>query len=326
MIKRGGILILLFLLLGALVSADGDIVKGDGNLVDYTKILYNARYYGMGGTGVSFADDSGALLINPASLPRMKHWELSTTQFKIADEFTYTFVNYVLPKENGGFGLSYMYENPGDIFATSGVDAYGHPVIGNKLDCNSQLIAFSYGTNIFYENLRLGGTMKNYRKKLGEVEGKGNSFDLALQYDYSRDVALGLNIKNIFQTGFTYSNTTKLIETFKPTYLLGANWYVLDHTLLLSLDYSGESISKTNFGFEYRFGKNVAVRGGLMDGQMTLGTGFRWDSMQMDMGYKYNEFPLDNQVYITFTYGNAREKVLTTPKISIIKQKREAIE
>lgn len=315
--KRG---VFLIVLLFCLLSAAGSQIDGDGTIVDYTKILYNARYFGMGGAGVASGYDSGVVLMNPAQLGRMQGWEMSSTQTKIAGEFTYTYLNYVIPLEKEGFGLSYTYVDPGQIFSSTGVDVYGHPVIGDQINANSQVLCLSYGTATIWDQFFTGITLKSVRKTLGEVEGSGNSVDLGLVWMITPKVLFGLNAKNAFQSGFTYSNTDELTEVYDPVYVAGLSSRFFDDNMLLSVDYSIESISKLKLGIEYSYEKTIMFRGGIMDGSMTMGLGFRYDMLQVDFGYKFNEFPLENQAYVSMTYGNAEEKELTRPEIELVEQ------
>lgn len=308
-------LLILFLLLNIGFAYD---INGDGSPVDFTKIGLTARYWGMGKAGAGYSNDSGSMMLNPAGLARAKSFEISTMATKLMDEFNYTMLNVVYPRDHESFGLSLLYETAGTIYETAGLDQYGHPEQGDTIENYNALVSFGYARPLFWDNFYVGGVVKNFKRKISYVEGSTNSLDLGCLYQWSEKLSLGLVVKNAVQTELKYSNGASYDEHMNQDYILGVSWLALDDKLLISLDqHSDASFGRTHLGTEYWWANMVAFRVGVAEGDLTVGVGFRYAAFQVDYAMRYQEQPLDNQAYISVTFGDATKLFLSRPEIEI---------
>jgi hypothetical protein len=319
------------LLLSAFAAAAFE-VTGDGAPVDFTKIGFSARFWGMGRAGVALADDSGALLLNPASMAMANSFEFSGTSTRVLGVTNYSLLNGVLPLYDNRLllGFSLIYENAGAIYETSGLDQYGHPLKGGKIENNNIIASLGFGSkfsvlNSAYENLYLGLLLKNHRRVLGDLTSSGTALDLGSVYYHNNYISLGLTAHNALQSGLSYSTAEQSnTEHYDTEYTVGLALSLLNHDLSLVVDRTfNEKYGRNNIGLEYWLANMVALRSGLADTDMTLGIGLRYASLQLDVGYRYQDAPLENQFYFSLTYGDAHRIFLITPEIKIIENPPE---
>lgn len=299
----------------------GYTINGDGSPVDFTKIGLTARYWGMGKAGAAYANDSGSMLLNPAGLARARSFEISTMATKLLGEFNYTMLNLVYPRERETFGLSVLYETAGTIYETDGLDAYGHPVQGEEIENYNALVSFGYARQLFWDDFYVGGMVKSFKRKISYVEGNINALDVGCLYNWDKKISFGFAVKNAVQTGMRYSNAPGVVEHMDPDYILGVSWLTLDERLLLSVDqHSDTKFGRTQIGAEYWWANMVAFRVGVAEGNLTVGVGFRYAAFQVDYAVRYQEQPLDNQAFISVTFGDATKMFLSRPEIEIAEE------
>jgi len=301
-------------------------INGDGSPVDLTKIAVSARWWGMGRSGVALSDDSGAVLLNPASMAMARSFEISALSTQVLGVTNYTLLNGIIPlsDQDQAFGLSIINENAGTIFATDGLDGYGHPIRGGKIDNNNTIVSLGYAARVripdIVNDLYLGFMLKNYYRLLGELTASSMTADLGAIYKFNNVFSVGLTARNAIQSGINYSITdTDKYEHYDPDYVAGFALSLLNNSMTLSVDQStNEKFGRTYVGMEYWLANVVALRTGLTERDITLGMGLRYEFLQIDVGYRYQDAPLDNQAYFSVTLGNARRMFLDRPKIEII--------
>ncbi|MDR2430827.1 MAG: type IX secretion system membrane protein PorP/SprF [Candidatus Margulisbacteria bacterium] len=320
---RKTVYILLFLSAFSLAAFE---VSGDGSPVDLTRIGVSARWWGLGRAGTALSDDSGALLLNPASMAMARSFELSGMSTQVLGVTNYTLINSVLPLNDSyqAFGFSFINENAGTIIATSGKDAYGHPVKGGTIENSNSIISLGLASKVaipdLIDDLYLGVLFKGYHKVLGDLTATSMAVDFGAIYKWTSFLSLGFTARNALQSGINYSTSEKSGEEHYDTdYIAGLALSLLNNDLTLAVDqYTNAKFGRTYAGLEYWLANTVALRTGLAENEMTLGVGLRYEFFQLDVGYRYQDAPLDNQVYFSVTLGNARRLFLTRPKIEII--------
>jgi hypothetical protein len=321
----------ILLFLSAFAAAAFEIT-GDGSPVDFTKVGFSARFWGMGRAGVALADDSGALLLNPASMAMANSFEFSGTNTRILGVTNYSLLNGVLPLYDGRLllGFSLIYENAGTIYETNGLDQYGHPRKGGTIENNNVVASLGFGSkfsvlNSSAENLYLGLLLKNHRRVLGDLTSSGTALDLGGMYRCGDHISLGLAMRNVLQSGLSYSTADQSsTEHYDTEYATGLAFSLLNNDLTLSVDRTfSDKYGRNNIGLEYWLANMVALRSGLAEKDMTLGIGLRYASLQLDVGYRYQDAPLENQFYFSLTYGDAHRIFLTAPEIEIIENPPE---
>lgn len=314
--------LLLTVLLTSACALAGFEVNGDGSSVDYSKIGVSARYWGMGKAGVAFADDSGGVLINPAAYGVMRSLEVGMMNTKVLGTFEYMYASGVWPLKYETMGFTLLNENPGEIKEASEVDEYGHPLEGGKLQAYSQMMTFGYGRKAFLENLYLGGVIKYQKKRLAFIEASVAALDLGALYRWDQDLAFGLTVKNVLQNSYNYSSAGYR-ESLTPEVTLGGAWTLLNKSFVLAYDRTiSTNFGKNNIGMEYWLANMVALRAGLAERDLTMGIGFKYELFRADFGMRFQDAPLENQIYMSVSWGNASSFLMSKPEIEIV----EAVE
>ena len=321
MLKR--FIVIFILLYGTLFCSE--VISGDGSPVDYSKIGLSARYWGMGKVGTAFSDDSGGILINPAGLGRMKSLEISSMQTSVLGEFNYSLLNVVYPLGDETFGMSVLYEDAGTIYGSTSLDTYGHPEKGDTIENYNRLYTFAYGRKLLLDNLYLGGSVRFLQKKLGITEANSTAVDLGAIYKWDKEISFGLVVKNAMQNGITYSNGAVGLEPYETVAIAGVAWSLFEKEATLAIDYHMGRLPKLYIGGEYWWERIFAIRAGMAENDMTLGLGIRLSDWQFDYGVRYQTAPLDNQAYISITYGDARRSELRRPVIYLLEEEETSL-
>jgi hypothetical protein len=144
--------------------------------------------------------------------------------------------------------------------------------------------------------------------------------DIGALYKWRPNISFGLTVRNAVQSGISYSTSSKSNEEHYDTdYVAGVAFSMLNNDLTLAVDqYTNEKFGRTYLGLEYWLGRAVALRTGFADNDVTLGAGVRYEMLQIDVGVRYQSAPLDNQIFFSVAWGDARRLFLDRPQISII--------
>lgn len=300
------------------VAWSGFEINGDGSSVDYAKMGVSARYWGMGKAGVAFADDSGGVLINPASYGVMRSLEVGMMNTKVLGTFDYMFASGVWPLQHETMGFTLLNENPGEIREVTEVDQYGHPVEGGKLQAYSQMLTFGYGRKAFLDNLYLGGVVKYQKKRLAFIEASVAALDLGALYRWDQDLAFGLAVKNVMQNAYNYASAGYR-ESLTPEATVGFAWSLLNKSFIVAYDRQvATNFGKNYLGMEYWMADVIALRAGLAERDLTVGVGFKYELFRADFGMRFQDAPLENQIYMSVSYGNASNFLLAKPEIELV--------
>lgn len=318
--RRGAIKYIILLAVTLLIStALAFEINGDGTPVDFAKMGLTARYWGMGKAGLAGTNDAGGMLLNPASLGVARSFEMTSMSTKLLGEFNYLMLNMVYPLEKDTLGLSLLMEDAGTITGSDELDQYGHPLQGENIENYTRMLSLGYGRKLFFDNLYFGVVAKLLNKRIAFVDANSNSVDVGLIYKFNKFLSLGAALKNAAQSDYTYSNNSADPEHLKQDYVFGASLSLLDNNLLFSVDRHNDlDFIRTNFGAEYWLLDTVAFRAGVEEKNTTLGIGFRYKSLQIDYALRYQEAPLENESYISITYGDATRAHLRQPEIEIV--------
>gem|GEM_PF-4010289 len=248
-----------------------------------------ARPQGMGGAFVSVVNDSNALYWNPAGLAQIPCAEVSfvhTNPFGAKSTYI-DWVSIVQPfRKSSGLGLGFIYKSS---ILEEGIDKRKTRM------ADSEFIA-SFASSI-EDSIMYGGNVKMLSLSSKVDKGKGMGFDIGLLYKGD------FPIKD-FSIGFMYRNLASQIkdESFPKEIRAGISKTLFNERLLLSSDCSikrdvnkRENDIKWYIGFEGVVFKNLLLRGGCDDGDITLGTGLIYSRYQFDYSFlSEREYELPN--------------------------------
>lgn len=247
-----------------------------------------ARSSGMGSAFTALCDDASAVLFNPAGLTNM-----GSNEFEVAGSFG------LLSNDrfNNFLGFSEQLEHK-HFF---GADLIQYS-IGNIAGANTNALPTS---NLEDMELALGGSYAyelDYHWKVGartsflyqgltgvNAFGFGGA-DLGILYvpDPLYDFTLGASLRHL--GGFLSWNTGST-PMLAPDLRVGACLKLFDQ--LLTLVYDGEQSFQTGVNFIHRVGgeiwieKKAALRGGIDNGNLTLGASARYENYELDYSYEF---------------------------------------
>ncbi len=285
----------------------------------FLKMDMGAKYYGMGGAAVAYADDiTGASFYNPAALGQVQSFQLSGTTFESALDMKYTYGGFAVPV---GF-LSFFGNNPLNIGASVymfdkgdiedgtdtrniGKDSSLALTIGEHIGTNTWDFLGSSSDLEHY----LGINAKYIRSTLpkptaGDVTADVFAFDAGYQAVLDKHFGVGVAVKNIG------SKVKYIKEEDSLPYTIAAGAFLtpvdIDYVKwTLSADYLAyvrEQESRVRLGSEAVFMDILSVRGGLklmeeIENEYSIGFGLKLYGFEVDFGTILNPQLNDDKVY-----------------------------
>ena len=228
----------------------------------FVDIGYGARAMGMGGAYVALAGDAYCPLWNPAGLPHVRGWQLSTMYAK-----QYGVVQYYLltgARRFGDFGVGAAVLSSGDelwrettalLSGGMALDRLGAPFRGLSLGVSVKLRSVSFGNNDDggEQQIRGGGT--------------GFGLDLGLRWKFARRWTLGALYRDALGD-VRYDNETRDVnygEKVPATLVLGTA-FLAHPNVVMTLDWdkalSRDMQDKVLAGVEWRLFGLLYLRGG----------------------------------------------------------------
>ena len=275
----------------------------------FVDIGYGARPMGMGGAYVALASDAYGVLWNPACLPYVRGWQVSTMyakQFQIVPYYLFT----AAKSTNGHAGMGAAVLSSGDdvLRETTGLVSYG-----------MRMGALGPA----FEDLAIGLTLKirmasfgnNTDGGEGQIQGSASGYglDLGLRWKFAPKWTLGMLLRDAINK-VNYNNETrgdKYGESV-PTTLIFGTAFLAHSNLVFVLDWDKalyrDMKDKVLAGAELRLFKMIFIRGGW---SQTIDTdpNRKWD---WGLGLQY--FTANFGVRFDFAYQ--LHYLATTPRIS----------
>jgi len=268
----------------------------------FENVGLGAKPMGMGGAYTARADDTNAIIWNPAGLADISTREIGLSYLELYGLVGYSFIAY-----------AYHIDSVGTIAGSlSGSnDSEGnYQEVALNISTARQIVNSSRADAFrFLSDLRLGLNLKYLRSRanMGEIKvgsGAGFALDLGLRYDVKNKLRLGFSLPNLLsyvaynREELKNAGTDQYSESLLREYHLGVA-VNLDfiHKSLLGTSISAEFANgNPMFGMEKQI-RNAAVRAGyrFSDG---LSNG-----ITVGLGYKVNGFELD-YAYVSGRYGS----------------------
>jgi hypothetical protein len=223
-----------------------------------------ARPLAMGGAYVAVADDATAGYWNPAGLSQVEKFSFSSMIAANMDyDRKFNYLAVAGKFEFGSLGFSWLNAGTSDIRER---DANGNP--GEYFDWNDHLFIASYGNMM--ENFMVGFNFKVAYQKAQDESTAGVGFDAGVKYVVNEMVHIGMTATDL---------GTKLNKTVPATFRVGAALFPVEgFTIPIDLEkiqHKSEIALKLGGEYSYQFAEDywAAVRGGVNDGEFTLGAG-----------------------------------------------------
>ncbi|MBU1318457.1 MAG: PorV/PorQ family protein [candidate division Zixibacteria bacterium] len=244
------------------------VAKDYNHAMPFLRMGVGARALGMGGAYVAVADDATAGYWNPAGLSHVGKFSFSSmiaANMGVDRKYNY------LSIAGGGFrfgtiGFSWLNAGTSDIasYTSNGVREA-------DFNANDHAFLFSWGNNMATD-LALGVTAKVVYQKIDDYTKTGVGFDVGVLYNISSTAQLGITAADL---------GTKVGDYVPMTFRVGAVVFpTTGFTIPIEIEkVQHRSEIKLRAGAEYatQFGTNYwgAVRGGVNDGDFTIGAGLK---------------------------------------------------
>ncbi len=263
-----------------------------GQAAAFMKMGVGTRALGLGGAFVGLADDGSASFWNVAGLTNVSHKEFTTMHAVLNLDRKFNYLGYVqpLPKQFV-FGLGWMRFGVDMIEERAGAnDPRGYAagdLIGyfdDTEDCVYGSVAWET-TNGF----SLGMNLKYLRQQLYTARAWSLGMDLGVWYKPNHYFSVGASVRDV-GTKLKWNTASGRQDNVPITTTVGCAFHPRSNiSLALDIRKIEDLRASVHFGVEGWINEFVAARGGLDDGDLCLGSSFRWDRWQFDYGFQDND-------------------------------------
>jgi hypothetical protein len=311
-------LLLLFVLL-TIFTARG--FAQAGGAAAYLKMGLGAKAIGMGEAYAGVAEDSITAHWNPAGLVNLKRPEASAMHADLNLDRKYEFLNYAAPaNEKLTWAVSWIHSSIEGIERRAGNADVGYlpgQLMGYFDDKENAFSASMSWKST--EKFSVGASLKYLMHDLYQNSADGMGLDLGFLFKENEDFSVGLAIKEIgaslkWDTASSREDDVPLNTTLGFMYRpIKKMRMAVDINKVEDLD------TKINFGVEGILSKNICLRAGVHDGDLTAGLGFDMNDWAMDYAFEEQELGDIHRISGSIRFGslpieNKSEKELSESK------------
>ena len=245
----------------------------------------NARAVGVAGAYTALANDSNALLYNPAGLGRVRMSEATFMHNQYAAGASQQYVGAALKR---GFGFQLNYLSVGDIPRTTLANPDG---TGSKFNVSDTSLGAGYGRAVG-PDLSLGAGAKYINESLGDASYSAYAADFGALYRLPelRNLTLGAALLNV-GPGVKVNNATEKL----PTLIRAGGAYSFRfprNEAVAALDITKTPLDKPrlSIGFETEIDQSFALRAGFTtrdDAGIGLRAGVGWKGQNLGADYAF---------------------------------------
>jgi hypothetical protein len=225
-----------------------------------------ARALGMGGAYIAVANNAAAGYWNPAGLSQVEKWSFSSMiAANMSEDRKYNYLAIAGKFNFGALGFSWL--NSG----TSEIDKYSDVGVANgSFDANDHAFLFSYGNMM--DKLMFGMNFKVVYQKIDDYSKSGVGFDAGVKYIVDDKANIAVVAQDL---------GTKVGKAVPATFRVGiAVFPVEGFTIPLDIEkvqHRSEIKLRAGAEYSYQFATDywAAVRGGVNDGEFTIGAGLK---------------------------------------------------
>ena len=271
---------------------------------DAFKAGIGARALAMGSAFVAVADDSTAVLWNPAGLAQLNDTRIggmSTDLYGLG--LTHQYIGAVTTFANLGIGLAWEH---GSYLVSKVYDANGAQITARTWDQSA--ILGTLAPNIMDIGLA-GANVKYYMESNGAGKSaSGFGFDLGVLVNLGDMFSIGIVATDLGGTNIDWGTATP--DSVSSLYKAGVAMKLADGMLVLAadLDYNGTKMGNAHVGVEFKIIKELALRAGavLTDNfngvYFTVGAGINVAGLYVDVAYLIND-KIDNTLVLSAEFS-----------------------
>ncbi|MFC1771323.1 PorV/PorQ family protein [Candidatus Margulisiibacteriota bacterium] len=253
----------------------------------------------MGRSYVCLASASDAVYWNPAGLAN------SDAGFEIKGMGTTAYeTHYTSLQASTGYlgldwGFAYIGANVEGIDETVENQSTSRGQrTGNSLAYNASAYYLSTAKEV-WEGLSIGITGKLIKEQAAQYQAQGIGMDAGALYQPLDWISFGFNLQNIVSPRMEWDTPSKSVDTVPLNIKTGVLFRLLNENLLAGIDLNirHNRDTKLNFGLEYWLIPNFALRGGLCQEGLSLGTGLNLSGFMLDFSWIKPELEQMTEIY-----------------------------
>ncbi len=307
-------------------------LAADRVAADPMVMAIGSRAEAMGGTGVSFLNNSQAIFINPALIRNKDAMNMSLYTNKYFGEFDYLSASTYFKLDKRTIGLGIVSNTLSDIPKTSVIQEGNDFRIfqdGNyEVSDKAFLAAYAFGLDNFliFRDLSLGMNFKLANQTVDSSSLSGFGFDAGVLFElggWFSGYKFGGAILNLVPPSFSSGEGGETSAYEIKTVMGISNTFILGGRELLAA-FEMDTLDGMHMGGEYRLTDTFYLRGGIDGSNMTYGLGLKMYSDQenpnlstlVEFDYAYHKFenPLKDMHMFTISFFGLPE--LKAPKIA----------
>jgi len=277
----------------------------------YLHMGVGSRALGMGKAYTTLATDATAIYWNPAALANQNPYQVYFMHSRLFYDTNFNYLAGSLPTRNiGSFGLGILYLNSDNFDQRNELNQE----LGS-FGISDVALLFSWSKELF-RGVSAGLNYKFVNQKMLDFSGSGHGIDLALKTRLFERLDTGLMFMNLVSPSMKLALDK---QSFPMQMRLGASMTFLQDKFVVSTDvakiFGWESLF-LNIGAEYAIMDNVAVRGGLNSGQVTMGISINLNQIGIEYGNEHiSELGLYQSFAVKYAFGGFGVSAYATPDI-----------
>ena len=277
----------------------------------------------------ALADDSSALLENPAGLAKLAKPEVGATHITLFEDTSFDFVTGGLATQRwGGFAFGYVRQASGGFEARLGPND-----APTNFSINQTALLGGWGRAFDVPGLKgsswaprakplsVGVTVKSVSESIGPTSASGRGADVGALFQPDDRFSFGVAVSNLLAPKLTYVSQPvsypRVIDV-SPAYLWTLSRDVRAQAALKLSKTAGES-ALFSAGVELQYQRLLAIRLGLRDKSLTTGIGVRFGNTSFDYAAQLGDLGVGNFFTFTQRFGQTPEELEETIRSGIRK-------
>ena len=262
--------------------------EGNGGYAGaYLRMGLGARSIAMGNTGIADKPTAYGAFYNPAIFGYIQDKKVGLSHSFLSLDRHVNFIGYSMNIPPGaGFSIGWIETGVGDLKSRNSIG-----LETGDINQTANAVLFSFGRG-FSEKIAVGVTIKILWEFINDgtdefdYGSNGVGLDLGLLYRFNEDITFGYQIRDlmsklkastdkIFDRGGTTIDKFPVIHKLGGSYKTPVRWLRVNY----EFEWSNKKDYIHHFGTEVLWGKNLALRLGLDDGNFTFGGGMDFSFM-----------------------------------------------
>ncbi|HXS99950.1 MAG TPA: UPF0164 family protein, partial [Elusimicrobiota bacterium] len=278
-----------------------------------------ARAAALGGAVTALADDSSALLQNPAGLAKLAKPEVGATHIVLFEDTSFDYITGGLASQRwGGFAFGYAHQASGGFEARQGPN-------DSPTDFSITQTAFLGGWGRSFDvpglkgsswaprskPLSVGVAVKAVSESIGSASAAGHGADIGALFQPDDHLSFGLAVSNLFAPSLTYVSQPVAyprVVDVSPAYHWNLSTDVRALAAVKVSKTDGES-ALISGGVELQYQKLLAIRLGTRDKSLTTGIGVRLGNSSFDYAAQLGDLGVGNFFTFTQRFGQTPEEL-----------------